>query len=204
MEEIFLRDYANNVAQAQDPFGVAAVQAQPGFENYTPSFVNQELQPMGFAPEEQKVDLGQIGKDLAVNVLKNEAIKKLGLKTIEGNILSGAIGMNPFTNPIGALYTVGSLLPDNVKGIAGVLRRKRADKVINKAIKRDNERDTQGDIKTINLQNTGAPSPHTDPYSGGSGGVQSGLTSPTVSAPPSKPSRQSRQTAGVGGLHSGY
>ena len=38
MDEIFLQDYANNVAQAQDPFGIAAVQSQPGFENYQPSF----------------------------------------------------------------------------------------------------------------------------------------------------------------------
>ena len=37
MDEIFLQDYANNVAQAQDPYGLASVQAQPGFENYTPS-----------------------------------------------------------------------------------------------------------------------------------------------------------------------
>ena len=38
MDEIFLRDYANNVAVAQDPFGLEAIRAQPGFENYTPSF----------------------------------------------------------------------------------------------------------------------------------------------------------------------
>ena len=197
MEEIFLQDYANNVAQAQDPFGVAAVQAQPGFENYVPSFQNQiqPLEPMGFAPQEQKVDLGQIGKDMAVNVLKNQAIKKLGLKSIEGNILSGALGFTNLANPIGALYTVGSLLPDNVKGIAEVLRSKRADKIINKAIKRDNERDTQGDIKTINLQNTGAPSAQdkrrTEQYS-------------TEASKKSSPARQERHSAGVGGLHSGY
>ena len=47
MDEIFLQDYANNVAQAKDPFGIAAVQAQPGFENYQPSFANQDLTPMG-------------------------------------------------------------------------------------------------------------------------------------------------------------
>ena len=49
MDEIFLKDYANNVAQAQDPFGVAAVQAQPGFENYIPSFEKQSLTPMGLS-----------------------------------------------------------------------------------------------------------------------------------------------------------
>ena len=203
MDEIFLRDYANNVAQAQDPFGVAAVQAQPGFENYTPSFVNQELQPMGLAPNEPNIDLKKIGKDMAINVFKNEAMKKLGLKSIEANVLGGAMGINPFkfTNPIGALYTASSLLPDNVKGIAEVLRSKRANKIINKAIKRDNKRDSQGDIQTVDLGTKGTP----NPYTGGEGGVQSGLTSPsTTTSTQSTPSRQSRQTAGVGGLHSGY
>jgi hypothetical protein len=148
MEEIFLRDYANNVAQAQDPFGIAAVQAQPGFENYTPSFVNQELQPMGLAPTEPNIDIKQIGKDVAMNVLKNQAMEKLGLKAIEANVLGSVVGVNPFalSNPIGALYTVGSLLPDNVKGIAEVLRSKRANQQVNKAIQRESVRDLQGRI----------------------------------------------------------
>ena len=51
MDEIFLQDYANNVAQAKDPFGIAALEAQPGFENYQPSFANQELQPMGLVDD---------------------------------------------------------------------------------------------------------------------------------------------------------
>jgi hypothetical protein len=38
MDETFLKDYANNVAMAQQPTGLSAIQAQPGFEGYVPSF----------------------------------------------------------------------------------------------------------------------------------------------------------------------
>ena len=194
MEEIFLRDYANNVAQAQDPFGVAAVQAQPGFENYTPSFENQSLTPMGLTETQgtQLPDFREMAKNIAMNTAKNYAIKKIGLEGIKGNVLNSVIGASSFTNPIGALYTVGSLLPDGVRGIAEVLRSKRAEKANNRAIQKQS---------VNNLQNRGTP----NPYGGGDGGVQSGLTSPSTSAPStSSPSRQSRQTSGPGGLHSGY
>ena len=71
MDEIFLQDYANRVAQAQDPFGIAAVQAQPGFENYTPSFVNQDLTPMGLVDSRptESPNFKNIGK----NIIKNQA-----------------------------------------------------------------------------------------------------------------------------------
>ena len=66
MEDIFLQDYASNVAQAQDPYGIAAVQAQPGFENYTPSFENQSLTPMGLTEPQgtQLPDFSQMAKTL--------------------------------------------------------------------------------------------------------------------------------------------
>jgi len=126
MENIFLKDYANNVAQAQDPFGVAAVQAQPGFENYIPSFEKQSLTPMGLTETQgtQLPDFREMAKNIAMNTAKNYAIKKIGLEGIKGNILNSVIGASSFTNPIGALYTVGSLLPDGVRGIAEVLRSK--------------------------------------------------------------------------------
>lgn len=171
MDEIFLQDYANNVAQAQDPYGIAAVQAQPGFENYTPSFVNQSLTPMGLTEPQgtQLPDFKEMAKNVAMNTAKNYAIKKIGLEGIRGNVLNSVIGASSFTNPIGALYTVGSVLPDGVRGIAEVLRNKRAQK----AIQRDIKRDSQGDIRTVNMQNAGNP----NPYGGGSGGVQSGMAS---------------------------
>jgi hypothetical protein len=138
MEELFLNDYANNVAQAQEPVGVAAVQAQPGFENYTPSFENQSLTPMGLAePQGTPLpDFKEMAKKMAMNTAKNYAIKKIGLEGIKGNVLSSVIGGSSFINPIGAMYTMGSLLPDGVKGIAEVLRSKRAQKASNRAIQK--------------------------------------------------------------------
>ena len=179
MENIFLKDYANNVAQAQDPYGIAAVQAQPGFENYTPSFENQSLTPMGLTETQgtQLPDFREMAKNIAMNTAKNYAIKKIGLEGIKGNVLNSVIGASSFTNPIGALYTVGSLLPDGVRGIAEVLRSKRAQK----AIERDNRRDSQGSVnntmspRIANMQPTAQES-----YRGGGGG---GYTSSAPSAP---------------------
>ncbi len=197
MDEIFLQDYANNVAQAQDPFGIAAVQAQPGFENYQPSFVNQELQPMGLVNETSSrlPDFKQMAKNVAEDQLKNYMIKKIGLDGIQGNIVKSIMGGSSLglINPIGAVYTLNSLLPDGAKGIAEVLRNKR----VSKAIQKDTQRDTQGDIKTVNLKNI-QPTAQ-DIYRGG--GPDPSSTTGTTSAPAV---RQSRQTSGPGGLHSGY
>jgi len=186
MENIFLKDYVNNITQAQDPYGIAAVQAQPGFENYTPSFENQSLTPMGLTETQgtQLPDFRKMAKNIAMNTAKNYAIKKIGLEGIKGNVLNSVIGASSFTHPIGALYTVGSLLPDGVRGIAEVLRSKRAQK----AIERDIKRDSQGNVKTVNMQNAGNP----NPYGGGSGGVQSGMAS------------QGQKDAGPGFSRSGF
>ena len=150
MEELFLNDYANNVAQAQDPNGIAAVQAQPGFENYIPSFQNQSLAPMGLTEPQgtQLPDFKEMGKNMAINATKNYAIKKIGLEGIKGNVLSSVIGGSSFINPIGAMYTMGSLLPDGVKGIAEVLRSKRAQKASNRAIQKQSINTLQQQIDT--------------------------------------------------------
>lgn len=193
MDEIFLKDYANNVAQAQDPFGVAAVQAQPGFENYIPSFENQSLTPMGLTETQgtQLPDFREMAKNIAMNTAKNYAIKKIGLEGIKGNVLNSVIGASSFTNPIGALYTVGSLLPDGVRGIAEVLRSKRAEKANNRAIQKQSVNNLQQQIDTGQFGSASN-------QDRGRGQVSS---SPTPSAPAT---RQSRQTSGPGGLHSEY
>ena len=78
MDEIFLQDYANNVAQAKDPFGIAAVQAQPGFENYQPSFANQDLTPMGLVNDtpSRLPDFREMAKNVAKNQIKNYMIEE--------------------------------------------------------------------------------------------------------------------------------
>jgi len=110
MDEIFLRDYANNVAMAQDPTGIAAIQAQPGFEGYVPSFstidqpmVNQDLNLL----PEGGLNLPPL-KEIAGNViqdrLKNYALKKIGLEGLKGNVLRGIV--NPYVG-------LASFLPQN-------------------------------------------------------------------------------------------
>ena len=195
MDEIFLQDYANNVAQAQDPFGIAAVQAQPGFENYQPSFANQSLTPMGLeitpGPDTQQLpDF----REVAGNVIKNRALdyaaKKLGLEGLKGNVLSSVIGANAlnYSNPIGAYLTVSSVLPDSVKGIANVLRNKRA----NKAIQRDIKRDSQGSATTYPTK-TMSMQPTKQDEARGSMPSKTPTPSTSYSAP--------QQTSGPGGLH---
>ena len=194
MEELFLNDYANNVAQAQDPNGIAAVQAQPGFENYIPSFQNQSLAPMGLIEPQgaQLPDFKEMGKNMAINATKNYAIKKIGLEGIKGNVLSSVIGGSSFTNPIGALYTAGSLLPDGVRGIAEILRGKRAEKSYNRQIQKQSINNLQQQIDTSQFGSSSAAD---------RGAGQNNISSPAPSAPAAT---QSRQTSGPGGLHSKY
>jgi hypothetical protein len=114
MDEIFLRDYANNVAMAQDPTGIAAIQAQPGFEGYVPSFstVDQPMvnQNLNLLPE-GGINLPPM-KEIAGNIiqdrLKSYALKKIGLDGLRGNILKGIV--NPYVG-------LASFLPENVNPI---------------------------------------------------------------------------------------
>tara|TARA_B100000989_G_scaffold294977_1_gene275071 strand:+ start:1695 stop:2264 length:570 start_codon:yes stop_codon:yes gene_type:complete len=153
------------------------IKNQQGFSNYTPSF-EQNLQPQGIAPlinsdMQNNFVMGPVQidpKEVAENIIKNQAVKfasrKLGLGQIGQNVLGSMVGLSsvPF-----APLTAVSALTGVSSGIANVLRNKR----VKKAIMRDVNRDKQGDITTVNLQNKGSP----NPYSGGSGGVQSGMAS---------------------------
>jgi len=127
MDEIFLRDYANNVAMAQDPTGIAAIQAQPGFEGYVPSFstvdqpmVNQNLTDTGGI---NLPPLGDIAKNIALDRAKNYAIKKIGLEGLAGNVVKGLfpqIGLASFlpenVNPINALQNLNTQFQSSLFG----------------------------------------------------------------------------------------
>jgi hypothetical protein len=127
MDEIFLRDYANNVAMAQDPTGIAAIQAQPGFEGYVPSFstvdqpmVNQNLTDTGGI---NLPPLGDIAKNIALDRAKNYAIKKIGLEGLAGNVVKGLfpqIGLASFlpenVNPINALQNLNTQVQSSLFG----------------------------------------------------------------------------------------
>jgi hypothetical protein len=114
MDEIFLRDYANNVAMAQQPTGLSAIQAQPGFEGYVPSFstVDQPMvnQNLNLLPE-GGINLPPM-KEIAGNIiqdrLKEYALRKVGLEGLKGNVLRGIV--NPYVG-------LASFLPENVNPI---------------------------------------------------------------------------------------
>jgi len=194
MDEIFLQDYANNVAQAQDPFGIAAVQAQPGFENYQPSFVNQDLTPMGLVNEtpSRLPDFKQIAKNVIEDQAKRYMIKQIGLEGIKGNILKSVIGTNPY---VAGIATLGSALTGNSLNMSNILARKRAEKNYEMNQRRMQNELNKSQIQAIQQRLDAQPVSNQDRERG------QAPSSPTPSAPAS---RQSRQTSGVGGLHSGY
>jgi len=197
MDEIFLQDYANNVAQAQDPFGIAAVQAQPGFENYQPSFVNQDLTPMGLeifpGPDTRRLpDFGQMAKNVIKNQAKDYVIKQMGLEGIKGNILSSVLGANPYVQGIA---TLGSALTGNSLNMSNILARKRAEKNYEMNQRKMQNEINKQQIQAIQKRLDSQPVSDQDTNRG------QAPSSPTPSAPAA---RQSRQTSGVGGLHSGY
>jgi hypothetical protein len=116
----------------------------------------QSIEPVGIAPlvnsdMQNNFVMGPIRidpKEIAGNILKNQAIKfagrKLGLDQIGQNVLGSMIGYSvPF-----APLTAVSALTGASSGIANVLRNKRVEK----AIMRNVNRDRQGEIKTVDLR----------------------------------------------------
>ena len=199
MEPIFLQDYANNVAQAQDPFGIASVQAQPGFENYTPSFVNEDINTnMNFQPDGpvQLPDFKEVAKTVATNQAKQYLTKKLGLEGIKAQILDtvmtgGGANMTGIV-PLTALsYGIGS----GSNFIKNYLTNKRA----NKAYQTQQDKITAG----LNKSTTAAIQQKIDAQNVSPQDKGRGIP-PSAPATYSAPATQARQTSGAGGLHSGY
>ena len=162
------------------------------------AMVNEDL----FSPKEQNIPLKEMATNAAKNIATNYALKKVGLDGIAGNVLQSVIGGGLASiNPI-ALYTMGSSLPNPVKGIAGYLRNKRAQKEYQRSenmleakilsnIMAQQAANTaaaagQGGGRDLNMGGGSIPTKSTpstpkssgatsNPYSGGPGGVQSGL-----------------------------
>jgi len=138
-----------------------AITQDPNFSGYEPSSING-IAAINTAPvnenlmvennlvgQTQPIDVKGLAKNVGKKLVTDFAIKKLGLDGLKGNIFKSVIGGNNlmgFSNPLTAAFTVGSLLPDSAKGLAGILRNNRAQK----AIERDIIRDMQGKITTSN------------------------------------------------------
>ena len=188
-----------------------AIQNNPNFTGYQPSAPADGIAAFNSTPVNQDImfqdtlvqDNPPIDmKGMAINVGKkmvtDYAIKKLGLEGLKGNLLKSAVGSNfiGFSNPLSAAFTVGSVLPDSVQGLAGLLRGKRAEKAIARDIIADRQgfKDTTISPKIINMQPTGRDKGM------GSGGKPTGPSkSPSKSYSGANP-----YGGGAGGLHSGY
>jgi hypothetical protein len=187
-----------------------AITQDPNFSGYEPSNING-IAAINTAPVNENlmvednlvgqtppIDVKGLAKNVGKKLVTDFAVRKLGLEGLRGNILKSVIGGNAigFSNPLTAAFTVGSMLPDSVKGIAGILRNNRAQK----AIERDIIRDMQGQITTINPRITNMQSTGDRNRGDRPGGAD-------YSAPKSSPSpspRSERHSGGAGGLHSGY
>jgi len=189
-----------------------AITQDPNFSGYQPSAPADGIAAINTAPVNENlmvennmvgqtppIDVKGLAKNVGKKLVTDFAIKKLGLDGLKGNILKSVIGGNSLmglSNPLTAAFTLGSLLPDSVKGIAGILRNNRAQK----AIERDIMRDMQGKITTsnpriTNMQSTGDRNRGDRP-----GGADYSAPASTPSASP----RSERHGGGAGGLHSGY
>jgi len=180
-----------DIMNIQDPpNGIAAFNSTP---------VNQDIMFQDtLIQDNPPIDMKGMAVNVGKKMVTDYAIKKLGLEGLKGNLLKSAVGSNliGFSNPLSAAFTVGSLLPDSVKGIAGLLRGKRAEKAIARDIIADSQgfRDTTISPKITNMQPT-------DRDKGmGSGGKPTGPSkSPSKSYSGANP-----YGGGEGGLHSGY
>jgi hypothetical protein len=125
--------------QPSDVNGIAAINAAPVNENL---MVENNL--VGQMPP---IDIKGLAKNVGKKLVTDFAVRKLGLDGLKSNIFKSVIGgsnLMGFSNPLTAAFTLGSLLPDSAKGLAGILRNNRAQK----AIERDIIRDMQGQITT--------------------------------------------------------
>jgi len=188
-----------------------AITQDPNFSGYQPSAPTDGIAAFNSTPVNQDImfqdtlvqdkppiDVKGLAKNVGKKLVTDFAVRKLGLDGLKGNIFKSVIGGNAigFSNPLTAAFTVGSLLPDSAKGLAGILRNNRAQK----AIERDIIRDMQGQITTSNPSITNMPSTGDRNRGDRPGGAD-------YSAPKSSPSpspRSERHSGGAGGLHSGY
>ena len=180
-----------DIMNIQDPpNGIAAFNSTP---------VNQDIMFQDtLIQDNPPIDMKGMAVNVGKKMVTDYAIKKLGLEGLKGNLLKSAVGSNliGFSNPLSAAFTVGSILPDSAKGIAGLLRGKRAEKAIARDIIADRQgfKDTTISPRITNMQPTDRDTAM------GSGGKPTGPSkSPSKSYSGANP-----YGGGAGGLHSGY
>ena len=161
----------------------------PGDQQY--QMINE---PLGIAPlvEGQSFPLPDF-KKVAMNVARNKALEyaagKLGVNAAKASGILSVLGAG--ANIFAPLATVSALTGKSL-GISEYLANKRAQKQLAKS-------ENMLESKVLSNQLTGQVTPQSIIDDRGRGQIPSRTT---ASAP--TPSRQARQTAGIGGLHSGY
>jgi len=161
----------------------------PGDQQY--QMVNEPL--VGIAPlvEERPLPLPDL-KQIAGNVIKNKALEyaagKLGVNAAKATGILSVLGMG--SNVFAPLAAVSALSGRSL-GISDYLANKRAQKEMQK-------QQTMSDAASITNRIQGQITPQDIIDDRGRGQ----MPSRTTSAP--APTRQARQTSGIGGLHSGY
>ena len=148
-----------------------AITQDPNFSGYEPSPLNG-IAAINTAPVNENlmlqnnlvgqtvpIDIKGLAKNVSKKLVTDFAVRKLGLDGLKGNIFKSVIGgsnLMGFSNPLTAAFTVGSLLPDSAKGLAGILRNNRAQKAIERDIIRDMQgsRDTTTSARITNMQPT--------------------------------------------------
>jgi hypothetical protein len=155
----------------------------------------QSVEPVGIVPllpEGNKgIDIRSAVTTAARNKLLELAASKAGLNE---NITRGVAGLLGVGSNMFAPLAVASALTGRSLGISDYLSNKRTQK----AIARNNREDPQGTINTVptkimNMQ------PSAQDIARGGGNIPASTKATSAPAP-----TQSRQTSGIGGLHSGY
>jgi len=158
---------------------------------------DQNMQPIGIEPLLPRQDTGggmelPNIKQIAGNVIKNKAIDyaagKLGLNAAQATGLMSILGIG--SNVFAPLAAVSALSGRSL-GISDYLANKRAQKEMQK-------QQTMSEAASITNRIQGQITPQDIIDDRGRGQIPSR----TTSAP--APTRQARQTSGLGGLHSGY
>jgi len=166
----------------------------PGDEQYQQGIAPLVNEPLFVPQGGMDIPFKEIARNTAKNLTRNYFLKKAGIDGIAGNVIGsmGLAALNPF-----ALMTMGSVLPNPVKGIAGYLRNKRAEKEYAR-----NERMLESNVLSQELARQAAAMQDTP--QGKRDQAMGGGSIPTKSAPAKSMSVGNPYGGGVGGVHSGY
>jgi len=171
---------------------LAGIQGQENFANYMPS---NTLEPQGIAPliQDQQSTIPPVSslKDIAKNIAKNKALEYAGKKIGLNKGIIDLLGLS--TNTFAPL-AAASALSGRALSISNYLTSKRQQK---NAIRTNTNNDTQGDIQTVPIKTLNMQ-PSAQDIARGGGNIPASTTATSA------PVTQSRQTSGIGGLHSGY